>query len=316
MTLRSRMHIIRDDWYAAMFDPGEVEPTFSNIFAHLRRNFGKIITVALVTAFIGFVAAWVQTPRYVATMEIIPNTVDKAGLSRILDPSANPLATLTSLPFGKSEQVTRFQQFNHLMLSPDVADGMEKRLHLLQHIYPEDWDASTGNWKSDPDYIWNAIRRFLNLPAPTHPDRYTLQEYLTKHIDISEDKKTAALTLSYSDTNRQMAGQVLLALYLVTDNLIIDRNKKLIRARLEQAQKNLPDTTLKSDRKALTDLLTHYNLLAIETKVGSPYAALRMSGPDVQLYPTDPSVLRYVLVAFSLGLLISIALLTAKVLRT
>jgi uncharacterized protein involved in exopolysaccharide biosynthesis len=311
----SYLRTVYNSWYAALGGPGEIEPTFASIFSHLWKNRGKILLTALIAMLLGFIAAQVQSPRYVATLEIIPNIEDKAGISRILNPDANTFSSLFSSPFGKSERVTPFEQFNAIMMTPEVAGEIERRLHILRRIYPRKWDAARNRWKPNSGGLGYTIKRFFNLPAPDHPDRYTLLNYLKKHVDITEDKVTATITVTYTDVDQKLAIRVLQSLYSVTEGIIIKRDKQLTELRLAQAQKNLTGTMLQSDREALTNLLTHYHLQAIQAEVGSPYAALRLLGPEVQPYPTDPNVLRYMLVAFSMGLLTIVILLIAKVLR-
>lgn len=313
--MTGRLQAIRRSWYDAIWRSSEVEPTFAAVFGHLGRHWRKILATALFSALVGLVAAWTQAPRYVAAMVVIPNIDDKAGLERVLNPGSNSLSNLLSTPFGKSERVTPFQQFDSLMLTEEVAGELEGRLHLLRHIYPEKWDAGRGEWKSNTGSFGNSVRRLFNLPAPDYPDSHTLLGFLKRRVNISEDRLISRLTISYSDEDPRMAVRVLENLYSVTEELIIARDSRLSQARLEQAQKNLGDTALQSNREALASILIRYNLKVIETRVGSPYAALRLTDPHVPSYPTAPNVLQYMFAAMSIGLLAIITLLTAKMLR-
>lgn len=312
------MRVLRafyESWYDAIWGREGINPTFAVIFAHLWRNRGKIIAVALAAALIGFVTAKMQTPRYVSTLQIIPNIDDKVALERILNPGGNSLANLLSTPFGKSERVTPFQQFSALMLSEEVVAELERRLHLLRHIYPEYWDQTRNAWKPGTGGLGNAIKRLFNLPAPDHPDLYMLQRYLQRNVGISEDRLLATQTISYTDTNPEVALRVLENLYAVAEERLIARDRQLSQSRLKQANQNLGGTILQSNREALAGILTRYNLQVIETNVGSPYAAVRLSGPKVLPYPTAPNVLQYLFAGLSTGLLTIIALLTIRVLR-
>lgn len=299
------------------FHGERAEASIASLFGFVWRRRKTLAFVILAGGLAGLIAAAVQTPKYVAAMEIIPNVEDKAGLASILDPSGNNLFSglLSNSPFGKSDRVSPFQQFTLLLFSREVAARLEARGHYMEVIYPDKWDAVRHQWKDERPSLWRAIKSFLNLPVPQHPDDQVFADYLEGHISVTEDKLTAMVTLSYAFKDRRMAGALLNDLYYATEEAILVRQGNLEQARLLAAQRDLPEQALESNRSALIQVLTYYNLRAIETKAGSPYAAIKLSGPDVAAFPTDPDFLVYIFSAAFLALVSAITLMMIGAVR-
>jgi uncharacterized protein involved in exopolysaccharide biosynthesis len=74
-------------------------------------------------------------------------------------------------------------------------------------------------------------------------------------------------------------------------------------------------TTVNSNRQALLNVLTMFQMRAIQTEVGSPFGARILSGPTTPDQANDPNVLAFLGGGALVGLLLSIFLILVSGLR-
>jgi hypothetical protein len=309
-------------WLRAQFNVprGSVESTVAGLFALIWQRKGLILTSILFWGFVGYVAALVQTPKYVATMRLIPNVEDQlAAMSESLSGGTGSLgSSLSSLASGggllKPEKVTKFQQFAATMTSLPVAAALESKGHYLRHFYPDKWDSEHNRWRTDPtllESVKGAIKDILGMRNVPHPDAVDLADLISRKVAFDEDDKVSVYTMRFSDEDPEFAKAFLLAVYRATEGELLSHERATTDARVKAAEQALQRTTVESSRQALTHVLVLFDIRALDAAVGSPYAAKILDGPVVSDYKADPSVLRYLLVGAMAGLILSLIVIVS-----
>jgi|ThiBio_1000_plan_1041568.scaffolds.fasta_scaffold00743_12 hypothetical protein len=297
---------------ACFFPPEDsIEPTLASIFLFPVSRWRVVLVCMVLGLVIGFIIPSVQTPKYVATLTLVPNIDDQLNF---LD-NMPGLSSLSSLAGGggllsKPERVTPFQQFQAVMTSPEVAVEMERRGHYLEKLFPKRWDARNKVWlprQSDMFLsIKDLVKRALRLPVHPHPVPEDLERIISWKVDASEAEKTSVFYISYANRNRNLALSFVKDLYYSTELALLRRERKVADARVLAAQQQLDGTTAESSRQALMKALTQFNIKAIQAEVGPPYAARIISGPDALDIPTSPSVIWGMIFGLLGGLLLSV----------
>jgi len=303
-------------WLGDLFriEQGSTDPTLSGVMFALWRKRRTILLFAFIGALIGFLTASLIQKKYVAYMQLIPNTNNALGGSGALD-SLSSLGGLSELAGGlnKPEKVTLFQQYMAIMASPEVAREMQRRGNFLSKLYPKSWDEKKHDWRPPPSGILadtkRAIKRLLNLPIPPHPTYENLAKQIAERVGIAEDKKASIYTISFANKDPVFAQKFLKALYDSTEAVLLRRDRDAARRRVKAANNELAKSTLSSNRNALTQIMVMFNLRMIEINVGPPYAAKILSDAEVSEFPTIPNVPLYTIVGFVAGIFLTSFLL-------
>lgn len=299
-------------------EPDSVDPTLASLFLFPVSKWRVILVCAILGAIVGFGIARIQTPKYVATLTLIPNTDDQisnmGGLSG--------LGSLSALAGGggllaKPERVTPYQQFRAMMSSLDVARELERRGNYLARLHPNLWDAEKGAWKPKPystlQPLKDVIKDILRIHSYPHPN---IEDLVIKinEVEVGENERTSIFSMTYANSDPQLAASFIRDLYYATETVLLQRERATADARVRAAQQQLADTTVETSRQALMNALTQFNIKAIQAKVGSPYAVRIISGPDVPDAPTRPSIRSGIVMGFLGGMLLAVFLLSATAL--
>lgn len=301
------------------FEVGTSDGTIADVFIILWKKRKAILSFMIAFGVVGFFIARLQMPKYVASMEIIPNTDTQMGGSGGLS-GLGGLADIATGGLMKPEQVTLFQQFLAVMETKPVAEEMEKHGHFIAKFYPQRWDSVHDVWKPKSEtwlsWIKSTVRYILRIPTPPHPDADDLVGIIKRRVEIDESKKLSIYTLTFASADPQFAKQFLNALYHSTESVLLKRDRAAALMRVRAAEKELSTTTMDASRQALMRTLVTLHLRAIETEVGSPYAAKILSGPTEADFPTRPSVLFYTLGGALAGGLLAVIFFVVQILRS
>lgn len=298
-----------------------IDPTIAGLFALLWEKKRFILVSVLVCALTAYIAARVQTPKYVATMRLIPNVEDQlAAMSESLSGAGGSLgSSLSSLASGggllKPEKVTRFQQFRASLTSLPVAAQLESQGHYLRHFFPGKWDAQTNTWRSEKTFtekLKSAVKDVLGMRNVAHPDIVDLSLRISKKVSFGEDDKVSVYTMRFADEDPAFAKSFLMAVYRATEEELLKHERVTTRARVQAAEQALQNTTVESSRQALTHVLVMFDIRALEAAVGPPYAAKILDGPVVSDYAADPNVPQYIVLGALLGLILGIGIIVLR----
>lgn len=295
-------------------EPGSVDPTLASLFLFPLGKWRVILVGALLGLFIGFGIARVQTPKYVATLILIPNTDDQISN---MGGSLSSLGSLSALAGGggllsKPERVTPYQQFRAMVTSLDVARELERKQYLPK-LFPELWDFQKNDWKPKPHSVLqplkNVVKDILRIKSYPHPMVEDIVLKVSQDVAVSENDKTSIFSINYANADPRLAAALVSDIYTATENVLLQRERATADARVRAAQEQLAQTTVETSRQALMSALTQFNIKAIQAKVGSPYAVRIISGPEVSDSPIQPSIRNSIVIGFLAGLLATLFIL-------
>ncbi len=212
----------------------------------------------------------------------------------------------------KPENVTPFQQFLAIMDSRDVAEEMERRGHYMERLFPERWDAVKNTWKPQPHNIFTllkgGIKEILRLPNYSHPVIADLARIIHDRVGIDEDEKESIYTLNFAAKDPVLAKGFLSALYSSIETVLLRRERVTAIARVDATLRQIDQTTVDSNRQALLNVLTAFQMRAIQAEVGSPFGARILLEPTAPNQPNDPSIILFMGGGFLGGLVLSLFL--------
>ena len=290
-----------------------VVATLGGMFSLLGKKWRTLILFAATGMLIGFVIASLMPRKYVAVMEMVPNVEEQFGNISGLSGSLGSLGSLVSGgALSKPENVSPFQRFMAIVSSRDVAEEMERRGNFLERLFADRWDAGSKSWKPKPNdpitLLKGAIKDILHLPNYPHPVAEDLMKIIHDKVGISEDEKQSIYTLSFADKDPGLAREFLSTLYASSETVLLRRERVTALARVNAAIRQIDMTTVESNRQALLNVLTVFQMRAIQTAVGSPFGARILSNPATPDQPDFPSIPLFMTIGLLAGLVTAICL--------
>ena len=297
-----------------------VVATLGGMFSLLGKKWRTLMAFALTGLVLGFVISSLMQRKYVAVMQVVPNVEEQFGNISGLSSSLGGLGSLVSGGgLAKPENVTPFQRFRAIMASRDVADELERRGHFLEQLFPDRWDSVENTWKPKPDdpftLLKSGVKDILRLPNYPHPVAEDLMKIIHDKVDIGEDEKQSIYTFSFADKDPSLAKRFLTALYEATEAVLLRREKVTAIARVNATVHQIELTTVESNRQALLNVLTMFQMRAMQTAVGSPFGARVLSSPATPDQPDYPSIPIFMGAGLLTGLLLSILLVVLQGMR-
>lgn len=291
-------------------EDGVVVATIGGMFGLLGRKWRVLVTLAVTGAFLGFVAAWLLPPKYVAVMTLIPNVEEQYGSLASVSGSLGSLGSLVSGGgLTKPENVTPFQRFRAIMDSQDVAEEMERRGRFLERLYPDRWDAQHNEWRPKSAGVITSskdfVKRVLRLPVHDHPAADDLAAMIHAKVSVSEDEKQSLYTFSFAAKDSQLAKEFLSTLYASIETVLLRHERATADARVKAALQQIDKTDIASERLSLQNVLGLFQMHQIQVDVGSPFGARILAGPTAPDQPNDPSVLAFMGGGLLAGLILS-----------
>ena len=301
-------------------DGSVVIATLGGMFSLLAWKWRALLTFAVTGMLVGFIIASLMPRKYVAVMKLIPNVEEQFGNISGLSGSLGSLGSLVSGGgLSKPENVTPFQRFLAVINSRDVAEEMERRDRFLERLFPDRWDAERKVWKPKSEnpatLLKDGIKDILHLPNYPHPVTEDLMRIIHDKVGIGEDEKQSIYTLSFANSDPELAKQFLASLYDSSETVLLRRERVTALERVNAAIHQIDVTTVESNRQALLNVLTVFQMRAIQPAVGSPFGARVLSNPATPDQPDFPSVPMFMGIGLLAGILISISLVIVMGMR-
>ena len=307
------LHLRRRDIEAMMTElgsGGEPEPGEINLRVLSQRVWSQrwagLLFVAMCVA-LAIVYLHVAPRRYMARMVVTP--ADQSGLK-----AAGNLAGLGSLVgLNLNEQAgSAFSMYGEVVSSYAVAQLLNADRDLMKRVFPKSWDARENRWREPPSAIKPLIVTFkyiLGMPIrPWHePNAADLKSYLETELTSSDDKRKAAITLSYENEDGDFARMFLGRVNAAADGYM--RQQALLRAStyVEYLEQRLSQVQVAEYRQSISQMLGNYEKTRMMASSTASYAAEPFGGIWVSPQPTSPKPIPVVALGFLAGLAIWLA---------
>jgi hypothetical protein len=271
------------------------------MFRHRRRLFAGAVVGMLLA--IGYEI--VSTPRYTATVVLVP-AANRTELPQL----KGGLAALSGLAGGKlgTGNVSTMDRFGFLLTSTRLAEHQIALRQVLQVLFPEQWDSALRRWKEPSGVIQpitGGIKQVFGIPAWTPPDKFAVTKLYEKNLTQAKVGDTDLVRLSYTDSDPARAERVLR--WIVDDANEIVRADAGRRAKQQSVylREQLRTTTFQDYRETLLSLLAQEEQTLMLSNSRMPFAADTIEGDATSPIPTSERPVTSAIAGALLGLVLT-----------
>jgi hypothetical protein len=290
--------------------------SFRDIYPVLRHNLYFIGIAIFASVLVAIAWMKISGPTYIARMVVsqaegLPQTSSGAGS---LLSSLGSAAGLGSLLGGTHSPL--YERFEELLSSQQVAARVERKHHVMRHLFRKRWDAEHNVWKKPDGLIASlsgSIRNFFGVPGWSPPDTAALVKRIQRKLVISDTKDTGLRQVEFEDEDRAFALAMLNWLYQEADESIREIDIVRTRAQITYLRKELDQITSVEQRTALTNLLESQEQRQMLLLSNAPYGAAIIVSPEAPTEPNSPRIALTITLAVVVGILVSSLFLLWKV---
>jgi hypothetical protein len=263
-----------------------------------------------------------RQPVYEVNAIIGPSAASSGGGS---GGALSTLAATAGLNVGTGN-TNLFDKYQHLLQATRLADVLEKRHAVMEHLYASSWDAKTHRWTPPGDpisLVKNLIKDAIGKPWQP-PTTQTLAEQLEKMVNLGQAPGGAgginalrsqliSVTLRYEDREYAIA----LLNYILQDADALARQDQLetTENRIDYLEGAIKRTSEVSLYNSLTQILLDQERVLMMIKADKYYAFDMVDPPNASIFPAGPGKMRMLMLSVILGLAISAALVFFMVRR-
>ena len=239
-----------------------------------------------------------QRPTYRVTMLVVPApneqsaTTSSAGLSALLSFSGNTQS---------SSSYTRYQK---LLVSPVVAEAMDKKYGMVRYVFASYWDKEKRAWVA-PSTLRGVLLGWLfqlsHVPLWSQPDATSLAAYLEGNLLIVPAARNDILTISMTNSDVAFAKKVMLAAHEQANIVLRDQVAQRARQQVLYLQQKLAQTTVSDYRLTLLQILSAQEKTLMLTQTDASFAAEILDPPIASPTPVSPRPVLSLFVAVLVG---------------
>ncbi|MDW7555249.1 MULTISPECIES: hypothetical protein [Azospirillum] len=292
--------------------PLEIEAMESGLrlrrFLRMMREGWPILLIGTVLGVVASVTALrLVIPQYTAVMVIGPTArVGAAAMgARLPVLIGRETAAAASEPGPGDEILSDFARYLQLFTSIPVAERMMADPALLRGLFPDRWSEETGGWRPAPGPVASAKRLFLALVGRSdwvEPDAERVTSALRDRLTVDMVGSGPMRRLRLRHPDRAMALRILSAAAQATDAHLRAEASRRTAAQIAHVRARLAGITVAEHRRALADLLSEQERIAMMIEVDLPLAADAIEPPAAAQRPDWPNPLTVVPVAALVGL--------------
>lgn len=245
--------------------------------------------IALVVG-VGFAIFYLHivAPRYVAQLVVTP--ADQPGNKSTT--GLGGLGSLVGLDLS-GQTNSAFSLYSDAVTSLPIAVRLSRDPRVMHGVFRDAWDPIARRWRQ-PESIMTTIvasaESLVGLPRPPWrvPDASDLKLSLERRIVVTEDKRRAAVTISFSDTDPRFAGFLIAQVNSAADEFL--RQKALARASLyvTYLERRLAQIQVAEYRLTMAEVLGNYEKTKMLASSNASYAAEPFGWVWVSPVPASP----------------------------
>ncbi|TWA76049.1 hypothetical protein FBZ83_12037 [Azospirillum brasilense] len=256
-------------------------------------------------------------PQYTAVMVIGPTArVGAAAMgARLPVLIGREAAAAASEPGPGDEILSDFARYLQLFTSIPVAERMMADPLLLRGLFPDRWDEEAGGWRPAPGAMASAKRLFLALVGRSdwvEPDAERVASALRDRLTVDMVGSGPMRRLRLRHADRAMALRILSAAAQATDAHLRAEASRRSAAQIAHARARLAGITVAEHRRALADLLSEQERIAMMIEVDLPLAADAIEPPAAAQRPDWPNPVTVVPFAALAGLVAGAILVSLR----
>ncbi|MBP2296721.1 hypothetical protein [Azospirillum rugosum] len=283
----------------------------------LREGWRVPLAGAVLGLLLGAGAVRVVTPQYTAGMVVGPTArVGAAAMGArlpVLLGHDTPLAAAE--PGPGDELLSDFGRYLELFGSVPVAERMMADAGLMRALFPDRWDAEAGAWRPPAGVLPWLKRLFLAAVGREdwlEPDPERVSSALKDRILVEMVRSGPMRRITLRHPDREVALRLLTAVAVATDAHLRAEAARRSAAQIAHVRARLAGITVAEHRRALADLLSEQERVAMMIEVDLPLAADAIVPPTAARRPDWPNPVLVVPVAALVGLVAGAVFLSLR----
>ncbi len=278
----------------------------------LRTGWRVIVGAALGAVALAVAALWLVPAEHTAVMIVGPTArFGSAAMgARVPVIMGRETALAAAEPGAGDESLSDFARYLELFGSGAVAERLAADPAFLRTLYPERWGADTPGeapgWRPPPGLAPVVKRALLALVGRqdwVEPDAERVGRTLRERLVIDMVRTGPMRRISLRHRDRATASALLGRVAAATDaHLRAEASRRSV-AQIAHIKARLASVTVAEHRRALSDLLSDQERVAMMIEVDLPFAADVIQAPTAPALPDWPNPAALVPLAGLVGLL-------------
>lgn len=283
----------------------------------LRDGWLLLLGGALLGLLLGGAAIRAVTPQFTAGMLVGPTArVGAAAMGARLPVLMGHDTTLAAAEPGPGDEIlSDFGRYLELLGSVPVAERLMADAELVLPLFPGRWDAEARQWRPPPGALPWLKRLFLAMVGRedwVEPDAERLSSALKDRIVVEMVRSGPMRRITLRHPDREFALRLLGAVAAATDAHLRGEAARRSAAQIAHARARLAGITVAEHRRALADLLSEQERVAMMIEVDLPLAADPIVPPAAARQPDWPNPVLVVPAAGLAGLFAAIIFLMLR----
>lgn len=272
---------------------------------------------ALCGLLLAFAALWIVPPEHTVVMIVGPTArVGSAAMgARVPVMAGRESALGAAEPGPGDEALSDYARYLELFGTGPVAERLAADPAFPRVLFPERWDAAEGCWRPPPGLSPMVKRLLLALAGREDwvvPDAERVARSLRERlvIDMVRSGPMRRIALRHRDRG---AGLVILErVAAATDAHLRAEAARRSAAQIAHVKARLAGVTVTEHRRALSDLLSDQERVAMMIEVDLPFAADPIQAPTAPALPDWPNPAAVVPLSALVGLLAGAFVLSVR----
>jgi uncharacterized protein involved in exopolysaccharide biosynthesis len=274
---------------------------------------GKLFIIMLSVLAV-FLASWhLQTVEYKYTVEY---KLKPVGESKNTSSSISGLSGIASfagiqLPSRSNNDIKIYKE---LITSAETSEIIFKNVEIIKDVFKSEWNASLNTFISPPkSKIQSLISDFKKLLTGNRetdyipPDPRRLAIFISKNINISEDKETGFLRLTSVTSNPELLLSLIIEATSASDKIMRQNYIDFSTKPLDFYKEKIRTSRSREHRLALAELIGVEEQKLMFASRGKYFIAEPYLNPTISLYPTSPKPKIILILSILLGFFIGSA---------
>jgi len=239
-------------------------------------------------------ALWVVPPEHTAVMIVGPTArVGSAAMgARIPVMTGRESALGAAEPGAGDEALSDYARYLELFGTGPVAERLAGDPIFLRGLFPDRWDVAEGQWRAPPGLLPAAKRLLLALVGRrdwVEPDTERVARTLRDRLVIDMVRSGPMRRIALRHRDRAAGLEMLSRIAAATDAHLRAESARRSAAQIAHVKARLAGVTVTEHRRALSDLLSDQERVAMMIEVDLPFAADPIQPPTASAVPDWPN---------------------------
>ncbi|OYU15649.1 MAG: hypothetical protein CFE37_04825 [Alphaproteobacteria bacterium PA4] len=289
--------------------------------ASIVRADARLLILAVLTG-LALAIAYINVAerRYLVSFVLVPTQASGAA-EKLLGGSLGSLASFAGVDLPGGGDSLNFDLLPDAMVSRETATTLANDPAILRATFPRLWDNASGRWKEPDGAVYNIIKAVRSAasvvlgtdgPKFKPPGPQDMQEFLSKRVTVSRDRKRPVITVSILHADPAYAKTLLYRAWLSSDQRMKMSALTRSKANIAYLSRRLNQTQALDYRLYLFTVMSQEEKRQMTTSSPLPYVAEPFGAPVASVKPVSPDIL-FTLLTFPLvALIIGIAVMVVR----